>query len=102
MKAKFYTDRDKSRDLSNPQIIDHSKLSRVLEHKATRGGKYEIKMIRLADGMISLYAYTNGRQTWASCNYPNRDLAYARFAKACNEARTFNKINYCVDMKGAQ
>ena len=102
MKAKFYTDKDKSRDLSNPQIINHTKLSKVLEHKATKGGKYEFKMVQRPDGYVDLLKFTNGRQTWASLDWPTLDLAYARFARLSNDARCVDDINYCVDMKGAR
>jgi len=70
--------------------------NKLLEHKATRGGKYEIKMV-MADGRIDLISYTNGKQRWNSTGYTTRDGAYAAWARYINNARCIDGINYCIN-----
>ncbi len=68
---------------------------KLMEHKATRGNKYEVKMWLRDDGRyIDIIGYTNGRQRWNSTGYTTRDYAYAAWARYINDARCIDGINY--------
>jgi hypothetical protein len=68
---------------------------RLMEHKATRGNKYEVKMWLSDDGRyIDIISYTNGKQCWKSCGHTTRDYAYAAWARYINAARCDDGINY--------
>jgi len=71
--------------------------NKLLEHRTTLGGKYEIKMF-MADKHIDLISYTNGKQRWCSNGYTSRDYAYAAWARYINNARCIDGINYNKNM----
>ena len=71
----------------------------VLEHRATKGGRYEVLLVETHDhfgatGFYDLVFKTRGRVTGMKCNYPNKDTVYAGLAKNVNMARCVDGINY--------
>lgn len=71
--------------------------NKLLEHKATRGGKHEIKMF-ISDKYIDIIAYTDGKECWRSYRHTTRDYAYAAWARYINAARCDDGINYNKNM----
>ena len=71
----------------------------VLEHSATKGGRYEVLLIESHDifgatGLYDIVFKTRGKVTGKSCNYPDKESAYASLAKNINTARCVDGINY--------
>ncbi len=69
----------------------------ILEHKATRGRKWEILLIKEIDGSLTIEERKHGKTQARSTGY-NLDLGYAGFARKCHLSRHWDGINYSVDL----
>ncbi|QDP58251.1 MAG: hypothetical protein Unbinned1446contig1004_38 [Prokaryotic dsDNA virus sp.] len=69
----------------------------ILKHKATKGKKWEILLIKESDGSLTIEERKHGRTQARSIGY-NLDLGYASFARKCHNSRDWDGINYSVNM----
>ena len=70
----------------------------TISHRTTRGGKYEIKLIKDADGTYSVRCLTRGEWRFCSVGYEHLEHALREYNKTMYLHRYFNKRNYCKEI----